>query len=245
MRVIIIEDEKNAQEALINLLHLIDPKINVVGIAENVLNAVAIIKKAKPDIVFLDIHLKNGTGFDVLEKINDFSGKIIFTTAHEKYAIKAFKYSAFDYILKPVNPNELRVAISEIKKEIDKETKYKEMLEVISHNKLKNKEPKIVLKTLNNQFVITISKIMRCESEGSYTKFYIDGRELLTSKNLKFYDEILNEHGFIRTHQSHLVNSKHILRLNTSGFVEMKDKTQIPISARKKASVNKQITELL
>jgi len=245
MKAVIIEDEKNAQEALLSILSLINSGIKVLGIAEKVNDAISLINEVKPDIVFLDIHLKEGTGFDVLEKLRDFKGKIIFTTAYEKYAIKAFKYSAFDYILKPVNPNELTEAIAEIKKEKDRDVKYEEMLEVIAHNNKNKEAPRIILKTQNNQFVIEIDKIIRCESEGAYTKFFTDGKNLLTSKNLKHYDEIFSEHYFIRTHQSHLVNSKHISRLNSNGFVEMKDKTQIPISSRKKASVNSQIKLLL
>lgn len=245
MKAVIIEDEKNAQEALLSLLGLINSKIEVIGVAENVDEAVSLINNLKPVIIFLDIHLKKGTGFDVLEKLNKFNGRIIFTTAYEKYAIKAFKFSAFDYILKPINPKELSKAITEAKKDIDKENKYNEMLKVIAHNNKNEAEQKIILKTQNNQFVVTISKIIRCESEGAYTKFYTEEKNLLTSKNLKYYDEIFSEHHFIRTHQSHLVNSKHIKRLNSNGFVEMKDNTQIPISSRKKASVNSQIKLLL
>ncbi len=244
MKAVIIEDEVNAQEVLTNLLKLINDKIKIVGIAENVSDAIKIINKEQPAIIFLDIHIKQGTGFDVLKNITDFKGKIIFTTAHENYAIKAFKFSAFDYLLKPINPKSLAKVIDKAVQEIDREAKYDEMLEVIKHNKTKTEDPKIILKTLNNQFIISISQIIRCESEGAYTKFCMVDKELLTSKNLKYYDEILSEHKFIRTHQSHLINSKHLLRINTKGFAEMKDKSQIPISARKKASVNKQLNSL-
>ncbi len=244
MKAVIIEDEINAQEVLINLLKLINDKIKIVGIADNVDSAIKIINKQQPVIVFLDIHIKKGTGFDVLKSLTNFKGKIIFTTAHENYAIKAFKFSAFDYLLKPISPAGLAKVIDKVVKEINREDKYDEMLEVIKHNKTKTDDPKIILKTLNNQFIISISKIIRCESEGAYTKFYMADKELLTSKNLKYYDEILSEHKFIRTHQSHLINSSHMLRINTKGFVEMKDKSQIPISARKKASVNKQLNLL-
>jgi len=245
MKAVIIEDEKNAQEALLNLLELIDLEIEVIGIADNIDDASKLINKTKPDIVFLDIQLKKGTGFDVIERLNDFNGKIIFTTAYEHYAIKAFKFSAFDYLLKPINPKELTATIAEAIKEIEKGIKYDEMLKVIEHNKSNKKDAKIILKTLNNQYIIPIANIIRCESEGAYTNFYLERKKLLTSKNLKYYDEILCDHGFIRTHQSHLVNSKYINRVNTDGFIEMKDGVQVPISARKKASVNKQLNSLL
>jgi two-component system LytT family response regulator len=244
MNVVIIEDEKNAQEVLENMLSLINKDINILGIAENVPDAIKLITKKKPQVVFLDIHLKNGTGFDVLEGLEDYKGKIVFTTAYENYAIKAFKYSAFDYILKPINPLELKTTITELSKEVNKSIKYKEMLKVHKESIEIKEDAKIILKTINNQYVIFIRDIIRCESEGAYTKFFLKNKTHLTSKNLKFYDEILSEHNFIRTHQSHLVNSKYIKRINSNNYLELKDDSQIPISARKKTLVNKQIKRL-
>ncbi len=244
MNVVIIEDEKNAQEVLENMLGLINKDINILGIAENVPDAIKLITHKKPQVIFLDIHLKNGTGFDVLEGLEDYKGKIVFTTAYENYAIKAFKYSAFDYILKPINPLELKTTITELSKEVNKSIKYKEMLKVHKESTEIKKDAKIILKTINNQYVIFIRDIIRCESEGAYTKFFLKNKTHLTSKNLKFYDEILSEHNFIRTHQSHLVNSKYIKRINSNNYLELKDDSQIPISARKKTLVNKQIKRL-
>jgi len=246
MKAIIIEDEENAQEALVNMLGLIKINIEILGLAKNVNEAVELINNNKNvDVVFLDIHLKNGTGFDVLEGLIDFSGKVIFTTAYDNYAIKAFKYSAFDYILKPINPKELIATVSELNKEVVKTIKYNEMLKVYKQQKTgDNVESKIVLKTLNDQYIIYIKDIIRCESEGAYTKFILKNKTYLTSKNLKYYDEILSEHNFIRTHQSHLVNSVYILRVNSNNFLELKDNTQVPISARKKTLVNRQIKKL-
>jgi len=245
MNVVIIEDEKNAQEALIGLLQLIDSDIKILGTAQNVSTAVELINESKPDIVFLDIHLKNGTGFDVLESIKDFKGRVVFTTAYENYAVKAFKYSALDYLLKPINPTELANSIAEVKNEINKDIKYSEMLEVFAHNKVNQTDPKIILKTLNSQNVIEIATIIRCESEGAYTNFYFKDKKILTSKNLKFYDEILSEHGFIRTHQSHLVNINFIKSINNNGFIVLKDEDKVPISARKRSSVNKVLQGLI
>ena len=246
MNVVIIEDEKNAQEALVNLLNLIDNKINILGIKETVPNAIKLINSKKPDVVFLDIHLKNGTGFDVLEELKDFNGQVVFTTAYENYAIKAFKFSAFDYILKPINPKELKLTILDLKQEMNKTNKYKEMLEVYKKHNNINKEPQLVLKTLNDQYIIDIKNIIRCESEGAYTKFFLKDKTYLTSKNLKYYTEILSEYNFIRTHQSHLVNSKFILKMNSNNYIELNDDAnlQIPVSTRKKSEVNKQIKAL-
>ena len=183
MKVVIIEDEKNAQEALANMLGLINKNIDILGIAENVPDAIKLISKEKPEVVFLDIHLKNGTGFDVLEGLKDYNGKIVFTTAYENYAIKAFKYSAFDYILKPINPLELKTTIVELGKEVNKSIKYKEMLKVHNESSEIKEDAKIVLKTINNQYVIFIRDIIRCESEGAYTKFFLKDKTHLTSKS--------------------------------------------------------------
>ncbi len=245
MKTIIIEDEKNAQEVLENLLKLLDPKIEILGITDNTKSGVQLIKEMKPEIVFLDIHLKDKTGFDLLENLTDFKGRIIFITAHDNYALKAFKYSAFDYILKPINPIELRETLKRIKKEIDKDYKYNEMISVFNHNKNNEENPKIVLKTQNNQYILNINDIIRCESEGAYTKFITKNKNYLTSKNLKFYTSILEDYKFIRTHQTHLVNSKYIKEITNSGYLIMNDETKIPISTRKKQHVSQKIKEFI
>jgi len=245
MKTIIIEDEKNAQEVLENLLKLIDPKIKVLGITDNTKNGIRLIKEMKPEVIFLDIHLKDKTGFDLLENLTDFSGKIIFITAHDNYALKAFKYSAFDYILKPINPIELKETLKRIKKEIDKNYKYNEMLAVLNHNKNNEENTKIVLKTQNNQYILNIKDIIRCESEGAYTKFITKDKNYLTSKNLKFYTSILEDYKFIRTHQTHLVNSKYIKEITNNGYLIMNEGTQIPISTRKKQHVSQKIKEFI
>ncbi len=244
MKAVIIEDENNAKEALIDLLKLINSDIKILGTAQNVENAVKLINDKKPEIVFLDIHIKNGSGFDVLEKLKNFKGNVIFTTAHENYAIKAFKYSALDYLLKPINPVELKTVLESAKEKISKEETYNEMLEVVKHNKQNKTEPKIILKTLNNQYVVLVSDIIRCKSEGAYTNFHLKKRKILTSKNLKYYDNLLSENGFIRTHQSHLINTKYIRKITKDGFVELLNDELIPVSARKKALVTKQVNEI-
>jgi len=244
MNVVIIEDEKNAQEALANMLKLINKNINIVGLAKDVSSGVSLIEKVNPDVVFLDIHLKNGTGFDVLERLDNFEGHIVFTTAYENYAIKAFKVSAFDYILKPINPQELSKTLKELDEKLNKNVKYLEMLDVFKNHSIKKEDFKTVLRTINDQYVVAVSDIIHCESEGAYTKFILKNKNYLTSRNLKYYDEILSDHGFIRTHQSHLINSAFILRVNSANFVELKNGMQIPISMRKKTQVNKQINAL-
>lgn len=245
MKTIIIEDEKNAQEVLVNLLQLIDPKIKIKGIADNTKQGIELIQKINPNIIFLDIHLKDKTGFDLLENLSNFNGRVIFITAHDNYALKAFKYSAFDYILKPINPTELKETIERIKGELNKEYKIKERLAVLNHNKNNELDPKLILTTQNNQYILKINDIIRCESEGAYTKFITKKRNYLTSKNLKFYTSILEDYKFIRTHQTHLVNSKYIKEITNNGYLIMEDGIKIPISTRKKRYVTQKIKEYI
>ncbi len=243
MKVVVIEDEKNAREVLIGMLNLIDSKLDVVGYSDNVGEAVELIHQKKPEILFLDIHIKNGNGFDVLNNLYDFNGKVVFTTAHADYAVKAFQYSALDYLLKPISPLQLKHVVEKAKNELNKEKTYRELIENFKHNFKIEEPPKIVLKTLKKQYVISVDDIIRCKSEGAYTKFYLKDSEVLTSKNLKYYDSILNKYSFIRTHQSHLVNTKFIKTMNSNGFLELFSGDLIPVSARKKSYVNRVISE--
>ncbi len=242
IKVFVVEDEINAREVLIEMLNLIDKNLELIGFADNVADAVWQINDLNPEILFLDIHIKNGNGFDVLNNLEDFRGKVIFTTAHADYAIKAFQYSALDYILKPISPLQLKHVVEKAKTELNKEFAYRQMLLKLSNSDLEVvSNPKIVIKTLKKQYVIPVSEIIRCESEGAYTKFHLKDTEILTSKNLKFYNGILEKYQFLRTHQSHLVNKKYVKSLDSNGFLELLNGEMIPVSARKKSEISKAI----
>ena len=244
VKVFIVEDEINAREVLIGILNLIDSNLEIIGVSDNVADAVHLINELKPQILFLDIHIKNGNGFDVLNNLDDFKGKVIFTTAHADYAIKAFQYSALDYILKPISPLQLKHVTEKAKKELDKEFAYKKLLANLeSQNMEVVSNPKIIIKTLKKQYVVPVSEIIRCESEGAYTKFYLNDSEILTSKNLKFYNGILEKYSFLRTHQSHLVNKDYVKSLDSNGFLELLNGDLIPVSSRKKSEISKLIKE--
>lgn len=244
IKVFVVEDEVNAREVLIEMLNLINKDLEVIGYTDNVGDAVDLINTLKPQILFLDIHIKQGNGFDVLNNLDDFTGTVIFTTAHADYAIKAFEYSALDYILKPVSPLHLSNVIEKAKTELNKEFAYNAMLKGLSENDLQIvKNPKIVIKTLKKQYVIPVSEIIRCESEGAYTKFYLKDTEILTSKNLKHYNGILEKYNFLRTHQSHLVNKEFIKSLNSNGFLELLNGDLIPVSIRKRAEISRAIDQ--
>lgn len=232
--IIIIEDEIHAREGLKKMIYLINPTVNIVAETGYVNEAIALINRHKPQLIFLDILLEDGIGFDILKQQNLLSFKIIFTTAYNQYAIKAFKYSAVDYLLKPINPLDLENALNRALKSIKKDVNYNKLLDVLKNN-FEGKEQKIVLKTQNNHHVFFIKEIIRLEADSAYTSFMTLRGRLIVSKNLKYYQDLLGD-VFIRCHQSHLVNKAHIVKVQKNTVVLSNEET-IPISTRKKTEV--------
>lgn len=230
----VVDDEPKARETIINILALSNFELTIVGEAESVKSAFELITKKSPELVLLDINLPDGNGFDLLRKFEKINFKVIFITAHEEYAIKAFKYSAIDYILKPIKASELFGAIEKARETYQKEETVLKISSLLSNlEKLK----KIVLKTSESIHIVNVQQIIRCQSDVNYTTFFLEGGEtLLVSKSLKEYDELLSGAGFFRTHQSHLVNLEHILRYDKTdgGFLILDDKSMVPVSTRKK-----------
>lgn len=239
---ILIEDELNARASLRKMLHIIEPDIKIVAETGFIKEAIDSIHQLKPQFVFIDIELEDGTGFDILKQLNNVNPKIIFTTAYNQYAIQAFKYSAIDYLLKPIDPEDLTKAISRAKADLHKEQQHKETLAVLKNN-LEAKEKNIILKTNENQYVIPVKHIIRLQADASYTTFTTINRKIVVSKNLKFYQDLLGNN-FMRCHQSHLVNSTHIKSLQKSEFIEMSNQELVPISTRKKTEITKIINNL-
>jgi two-component system LytT family response regulator len=232
--VLVIDDEKKARETIITILGLSKLDIQVVGEAESIESGYDQILEKQPDLVLLDISLTDGSGFDLLKKFERICFKIIFITAHEEFALKAFKFSAIDYILKPITAGELLQAVEKAN-----ETKLHEETEMKLTAFLSNLEKirKLVLKTAESIHIIQIKNIIRCEADVNYTTFFLDnGEKLLVSKTLKDYAEMLESSGFFRTHQSHLVNLDHILRYDKAegGHLVMADDSIVPVSSRKK-----------
>jgi two-component system LytT family response regulator len=182
--------------------------------------------------------MPDGTGFDLLAQFETLKFKIIFITAYEEYAIKAFKFSALDYLLKPVNPQELIESIEKARRIIDFETlelKYKAFL--ANYNSQAKTDKKLVLKTAESIHVIEVKDIVRLEADGSYTNIYVnDNRKIMVSKNLKEYEELLAEYNFFRAHHSHLVNLSYMqsFEKRDGGTIIMKDKSAIPVASRRK-----------
>lgn len=197
------------------------------------------INRTQPDLVLLDINLTDGTGFDLLKKFNGFQFKLIFITAHEEYAIQAFKFSAVDYILKPVVASDLLNAVEKAGKAIQQEeTELKISALLANLDKIK----KIVLKTAESIHIIHVKNIIRCEADVNYTNFYLDnGERLIVSRTLKEFAEMLEPAGFFRTHQSHLVNLDHISRFDKTegGHLVLADDSIVPVSSRKREELFK------
>ncbi len=237
--VVVIDDEQKARETIITILGMSKIDIEVVGEADSVNAGYEMILAKHPDLVLLDITLIDGTGFDLLRKFEKIYFKVIFITAHEEYALIAFKFSALDYILKPLTAGDLLKAVEKANEsKLHDETELKITTFLSNLEKIK----KIVLRTSESIHIIPIKNIIRCEADVNYTTFYIDtGAKLLVSKTLKDYSDMLEPSGFFRTHQSHLVNLDHILRYDKAdgGHLVMADDSIVPVSSRKKEELFK------
>lgn len=241
IKAIIIEDEKMSREALRRMLEKYCPEVEIMAEADGYRKGLEEIRKRHPDVIFLDIQMPDGSGFRLLEEIGEIDFAIIFTTAFDQFAIKAIKYSALDYLLKPIIPQELVEAVQRVEKK-KAENIRKKNLESIPENQRLSEErnQKIVLSTAEMIHVISVDDIIRCESDNYYTYFhFVDGRKLLISKTLKENEELLSQHNFIRPHKSHLVNIKFIKSYirQDGGYILMNDGTKIPVSRRKKDKI--------
>ena len=249
---ILIDDDKHLREGLKVLLARYTNDIDIIGEAESVKTGIIAIEKLQPQVIFLDIHLSDGTGFDVLEQVKKTNGKIashiVFITAHEKYAVKAFKFSALDFILKPIDPEELQDTIVKIK-EISSSIKSFDHIDLLLENIRKKVDnfKRIALSTSDGIHLFEVADIIRLEAKGNYTEFFIkNNKPVLISKTLKEYDEMLTEQGFERIHQSHLINLSFLKSYikTDGGYVIMADNTNIPIAQSKREKLQELIKSL-
>ncbi len=246
LRAVIIDDEANARQALHNMLQLVAPEVEICGEAKNVDLGIELINTQKPNLVFLDIQMPGKTGFDLLSSFEKLDFGVVFTTAYQEYALKAFRFSAIDYLLKPIDPDELQEAVAKYKEivgEVDKK-----QLEILqehlnsptqseSKSRKANLNQRIALPSAEGVHFINLSDIIQCESLGSYTKFHLmSGQKIVVSKLLKDYEEILDNYQFFRIHQSNIINLEHIKRYvkGDGGQVWMVDNAEIEVSRRRK-----------
>ena len=234
MKALIVDDEASNQENLQQLLKVYAEDVNVCAVAETVADALVAIKQHQPQLVFLDIQLHAQTGFDLLKQLGEINFEIIFITAYNQYAIQAIRFSALDYLLKPIDIDELTAAIDKARKAIQQKHKNERLGYLLEYLKDENKAtPRIALPMLGETRYVNIADIVRCQADNTYTLFVLNnGEQILVSKTLKEYADMLTGHGFIRTHQTHLVNRAYIkswLR-EDGGSLLLTDQTRIPIS---------------
>jgi two-component system LytT family response regulator len=245
---LIVEDEKHSRDTLRGMLMRYCKNVEIIAEAGSYRDGLRAIREFDPDVVFLDIQMPDGSGFRLLEEYGDIDFEIIFTTAFDQFAIKAIKYSALDYLLKPIDPEELVSAVKKVENKISHQHVNKNIQVLLENIRSKEEEPhKIVLSTSEKIHIIETDQILRCESDNYYTNFHLtDGKTILVSKTLKENEELLSDHNFIRPHKSHLVNIKYIKGFLKSdgGYIEMTDGSRIPVSRRKREKIIEVITHL-
>ena len=235
-KAVIIDDENRTRELIAKMINSFGIDILAIPAGENVQSGIQAIEELKPDIVFLDIQMPDGTGFDVLKSVKDKNFEVIFITAHEEFAIKAIKFSALDYLLKPIDPEELKAAVEKAIKAVD-DKKDESQFEALQNNITPNQKKRLVLKTQESVYVVELHEIIRCEADRNYTSFFLSsGKKILVSKTLKDYETLLSSHNFLRVQQSHLVNLDYVDRYDkgNGGSVVMKDGSEVPLSPAKR-----------
>lgn len=233
---IIIDDEKHARQGLAALLDLYCPQVLVLGDADHVDQGISLIREHKPDVVFLDIQIGEENGFQLLDKLPIINFQLIFTTAYSEFAIKAFRYHAIDYLLKPIEPQQLMAAIDKSTQALDSRT-LQDQITALQRYLQFGQQEKMIVPTMDGYHFIKIPSIVHIEGSGNYSTFYLDnGESLMASKHLKFYEEILPVDMFFRVHQSHLVNIRYIKKISTAeGLqVELEEGSLLPLARRRK-----------
>ena len=252
IKIVIIDDEKDAIKSIELIINEYCSNAEVIGTASSASEGRAVITNKKPDLVFLDIEMPRGNGFDLLEMLPERNFEIIFITAYNNFAIKAFKYSAIDYILKPIDIDEFIDAVNRVEERLklyknnpsNNQEKYNTLLDNIQTNQ----PTKIMVPTSEGQIYIEIVNIMRIEAEGSYSMIFLrDNKKMLISKNLKEFENMLSDNNFFRPHNSHLINLEHVKKyvLKDGGYIEMTDEIIVPISRRRKESFIEKMQEFI
>ena len=237
LRTIIIDDEPDAVNFIRSIIQEYCPTLEVTGTANNAQDGIAVIREGKPDIVLLDVEMPHGSGFDLLAQFPDKSFDVVFITAFNHYAIRAIKYSAVDYLLKPININEFILAIQKVTEKRLHEYIPNRNLEILLENLDSGTPAKLAIPTSEGMEYVNTKEIIRIEADRSYSWFYLTGqRKILVSKNLKEYQDLLNDRDFFRSHNSHLINLEHVKKYIRAdgGAIEMTDGSHVPVSRTRK-----------
>lgn len=250
LKAVILEDEARHREILQALLEKYCPDVHVVATAQNIAEGVATIEQHKPDLVFSDVELKDGDCFELLNRIEELNFALIFTTAHDHYAIRAIKFSALDYLLKPLMVNELREAVAKARRRAggsDTDSRQLDMLREYARSSGSSDKDfhRIALPVLDGFTIVDVDSIVRLEAEGNCTKVYMRNSTVnIVTKRLQVYEELLQDYNFVRIHHSHVVNFKHVTRYvkGKGGHVVMSDGTIVDVAVRKKDAFLEKLT---
>jgi two-component system LytT family response regulator len=244
---LIVDDEKNGRENLAGLIQSHCQQIRIVAEAASVEQAIAAIQEHHPQLIFLDIEMPGGNGFQLLEHFKDFPFEVIFVTAYDNYAIRAIRFSASDYILKPINLNELIAAVNKVSERIRNRSE-NERIRQLYLNTMHPANPKIGLPTGERVEFVEVKSIVRCQGESNYTHLYFaDRKPILTAKSLIEFEELLSEYGFVRVHKTHVVNLNHVTSFtkNDGGVLFLSNGDSVAISRRRKDFTLEQLKTVL
>ncbi len=241
-KVLIVEDEFNAREVLRKMLSLMYTNMEVVGEFASYKEAEVFFKLNKVDLAFFDIELEDGASVDHLKELSDLDFQVIFITSYSKYAIDAIKVSPIDYLLKPLDPGELSVAVEKALLKLSEE---KELLALkLIEKKQEELQRKIVIKTSDNTFYLNADDIIMFEAEGAYTNIYTIDRTILTSRNLRHYENSLQDFNFARSHQKYMVNIKHVKKIDANSDIILTNDLRAVISTRKRSEIIKKLNRI-
>lgn len=237
LRAVVIDDIDQIRRENIALIALNCPNVTIIGEADSVATGTDLIRQVSPDLVFLDIGMRDGTGFDLMQQLKPIGFKVIFITGFEDFAIRAFRFSAIDYLLKPLDVQELVEAVKKAEDSFDKELTDAKYNNLFNNFERPKSHQKLILKTADRIYSVGIQDIVTCEADKNYTTFSLfDGSKIVVSTTLKEYENLLTPYGFFRPHHSHLINMAHFDHFIKSegGTIVMKNKTTVPLSVRKK-----------
>lgn len=246
MNTVIIDDEAGVRNTISSLLSFNFPDIKILSTATSVADGYEAIVNHRPELVFLDIELPDGTAFDLLKKFSSINFRIIFVTGHQEYALDAIKVSALDYILKPIDPDELVRAVEKARELINHEEQMLKFMALAENIQGRKSLKRIILHTADHLQLVSVSDIIRAEADSNYTTFFLSGgKHVLVSRTLKEFEGLLSGSGIIRVHQSHLVNINHIDRYfkKDGGYLLLKDGLKIPVSPNLKKQVLKSLAD--
>ena len=236
---LLIEDEENARTLFKSMLREIAPHIQVIGEAISVSEGIRKIKKAKPQLLFLDVELADGTAFDLLRQIQNLQSQIIFITAYNHYALEAIRFAAIDYLLKPLNLTDLRRAVSRVKPLQENRSVVAQMKVLLDNFQTPKESRKMAIPTKEKIYFVEVDQIIRCESGGNYTWIYLkNGKKILSTHLLKEYEMMLGEESFFRIHHKHLINLDYIREYTRGegGVVTLSNGERVEVSRRKKTA---------